>query len=88
MPVDHPAWIEHQRTRWTRHDAHRWFKPTFTRKAKSAPRARDDAFAPELAALQHDHLELKWLFAEHRLKLASQAFMAKAYNPNQITEKT
>jgi hypothetical protein len=39
MPVDHPAWIEHQRTRWTRHDAHRWFKPTYEPKAKPAPKA-------------------------------------------------
>ena len=39
MHVDHPAWEEHQRKRWMRHDAHRWLKPTYEPKAKSALRS-------------------------------------------------
>jgi hypothetical protein len=77
MPVDHPAWIEHQRKRWMRHDAHRWLKPTYEPKAKPAPAPAAVDLLGALEEARREQLRLKSMLIDLRIALFRRQLVHK-----------
>jgi hypothetical protein len=92
MSYVHPAWLEHQRQRWQRHDAHRFVKPepiqrkTYTERLLEQRREAEEqaAFEAERAALERGLLEVRRELAGLKLDLAIRRLRLKAnFNPDQ-----
>jgi hypothetical protein len=83
-----PEWIEHQRRRFTRHDAHRFVPPGSAANESCEPPADLDSAdgqhvsAAELQAERAELLSLKSLVAQLQWQLALRRF-ARKYRPDQ-----
>lgn len=89
MSYVHPAWVEHQRRRWLRHDAHRFARPGATQTKSYAARLIEQRHADEQAAfaaaqdaLDDDLARLRWLVADLKFDLAMRRLLLK-YDPDQ-----
>jgi hypothetical protein len=90
MSYVNPIWLEGQRQRWTRHDAHRFAPPvppkSFATRRLEQRQAEEEqaAIDAEWKSLYAEHLELRRQFAELKFELAWRRLCRKyGYNPNQ-----
>jgi hypothetical protein len=99
MSYVHPAWLEYQRRRFERHDAHRFIKPEPVQRKSYAERmveaqraaeeeeriaAEQDAFEREVLALRREWAELK---LEYELwRLGFKALHPPTHDPSQESE--
>jgi hypothetical protein len=90
MSYVNPNWLEGQRKRWTRHDAHRFAPPVapklFAARRLEQRRAEEEqaALDAEWQAFYAEHLELRRQLADIKFDLAWRRLCRKyGYNPNQ-----
>jgi hypothetical protein len=95
MAKSSPEWLEHQRRRWRRHDAHRFMRPGGAAHDRclreqadvQSKHAVDSSMVREIEEIRTDLARLREIAMLQRelreLKLQRLSYDDKAYNPNQ-----